>query len=255
MAKTEEAINYYDDKNHQYEDFWIGRDYEHLAEVMAIKRLLRGQHFDKAMDYGGGYGRLSRDILKFADHVDLVDPSTKQLKIGEAKLKKTGKVDFVLLKKKDYVPATDNSLDLLVMVRVSHHLRDPAKTFSEIYRVLKPGGLAIIEVANYAHILHRLKRYARFQKLPKQPVQIGQVANGIADSTPFVNHNPQTIVALLRKQNFQLEKKLSVSNLRSRKLKSLLGVKVLMGAESLLQETTAPINFGPSIFLLVKKPR
>ena len=245
-------IDFYDDKNHDYQDFWLGRDYEHLSEVAAIKKLLKNRHYKTVMDYGGGYGRLSVVLLDFADKYILVDPSKQQLDIGKKKFKDKN-VEYVLLTKKDYVPAEDGSLDLLVMVRVSHHLPELDATFAEIARALKPNGQAIIEIANYAHFVHRLKHYVRFKKLPTRPVQVGSVANGIAEDTPFVNHNPKTVIKELEAQNLHVVKVLSVSNLRKGFLKKTLSPKQLVKLESALQSKLASSYFGPSIFFLVEK--
>src|SRR5258708_35228017 len=70
--------DYYDDPAFNYADWWLGRKYEHDAEVMAIRRLLHGRRFASAVDIGGGFGRLSMVIADYADHVSLVDPSAQQ---------------------------------------------------------------------------------------------------------------------------------------------------------------------------------
>lgn len=249
----QDNINFYDDSKHDYEDFWLGRDYEHLSEVAAIKRLLGKKHYGKIMDYGGGYGRLSATLLNFADTYILVDPSEKQLDIGKKKHASNKNVEYILLDKKDYVPAEDNSLDLLVMVRVSHHLPELDGTLTEIHRALKPGGQAIIEIANYAHFIHRMKHYARLKKMPKQPVRVGTIANGIAEDTPFVNHNPKTVAKELEAHNLHVMKVLSVSNLRKGFIKKALSASQLVKLETLLQPKLASTYFGPSIFFLVEK--
>jgi len=58
----------------------------------------------------------------------------------------------------------DNSVDLVLFVRVMHHLPDPRRELDEIARILKPGGLAIIEVANYMHAQNRFKHLVKAQK-------------------------------------------------------------------------------------------
>lgn len=248
-----DSINFYDDDKHDYEDFWLGRDYEHLSELVAIKKLLGKKHYGNVMDYGGGYGRLSSVLLKFADKYILVDPSQKQLDIGRKKHKGNEKVEYVLLDKKDYVPAKDGTLDLLVMVRVSHHLPELDATLSDINRSLKPGGQAIIEIANYAHFINRIKHYAKLKKLPLKPVQVGSVANGIEEDTPFVNHNPKTVVQEFKAHKLSVKKVLSVSNLRKGMVKNALSAENLVKLESTLQPKLARLYFGPSIFFLVEK--
>src|SRR5215472_3441831 len=72
----------YNDPAFNYAHYWQGRDYEHRAEVMALRRLLRGHRFSHAVDVGGGYGRLSVVLSEFADKVTLVDPSAQQLELS-----------------------------------------------------------------------------------------------------------------------------------------------------------------------------
>jgi len=253
-SKTD-AIDFYDDKNHNYVDFWVGRDYEHEAEILAISDLLKGRHFDLAMDYGGGYGRVSPTILKFCSKLILVDPSTKQLDIAKEKLKKFNNVSYVKVTKKDYVPAEDNSLDLLVMIRVSHHLPNPEATIKDISRSLKVGGMAIIEIANEAHFVNRLKYLKKLKTVPIESVPIGHNANGIKDSTPFYNHNPKLINELFSRHNLTTINKLSVSNFRNQHLKEHLTVERMLALEKFFQGKLKAIDFGPSIFFLVEKTK
>jgi ubiquinone/menaquinone biosynthesis C-methylase UbiE len=253
MTKKTDAINYYDDKDFNYEDYWANRDYEHLSEVKAIDKLLKGRHFKLALDYGGGYGRLSEPILKVSDKLIVSDPSTQQLDMAKAKHKGQKNVDYMLLTEEGKIPLVDKQLDLLLMIRVSHHLPIIDPTFKEINRVLEKGGLAVIEIANQAHIRNRTKSYLRLKKLSNEPVTVGTVANGIKDTTPFVNHNPNTIKNQLKESNFKILKTLSVSNLRSRSVKKMIGVKSMIKLEDKLQSTLSPLLFGPSIFFLVQK--
>ena len=78
----------YDEGGYNYLKYWDGRDYEHASEEMAIKRLLKGKHFNAATDIGGGYGRLCIFLENFADKVTLAEPSKQQLEIA-----RTGKSD------------------------------------------------------------------------------------------------------------------------------------------------------------------
>lgn len=252
MSKNSDKIDFYDDANHDYRDFWVGRDYEHEAEVVAFNKLLAKRHFKLAMDYGGGYGRITPILLEHADKVILVDPSTKQLDFAKQKLN-SDRVEFVRQDKKDNVPAEDNSLDLLVMIRVSHHLPDPTPVFSEIARTLKPGAEAIIEIASEAHFINRMRYLKHLKSVPSEPVPVGIHANGKGDDTPFVNHNPKTIEKQLSSVGLNVIDKLSVSNLRHKVLKEHLPMSAMIGFERAAQRPLAPLNFGPSIFLLVKK--
>src|ERR1700687_1222067 len=99
--KTTRQADQYDDPKYNYQDYWAGREYEHAAEELAIKRLLKGTHFDNAIDVGGGYGRLSLFLTNFADKVTLAEPSQQQLDIAKIYLKNAPKVERKLLQAAD----------------------------------------------------------------------------------------------------------------------------------------------------------
>ena len=242
----------YNDPKHNYLRYWDGRQYENRAEQIAIRRLLRGKHFRSAVDVGGGYGRLCLLLEDYADKVTLAEPSQQQLDIAADFLKDHPEIDRELVQADD-MPFKDGSIDLLTMIRVMHHLPDPAPEFHEIRRVLADDGYAIIEVANYLHIRNRLKHLRHHENMPIKPVDIRSAANRRADEIPFVNHNPYTVVRQLEHAGLRVEAKLSVSNLRSVRLKKLMPREVMLGAERMMQRPLAGIYFGPSIFFLVRK--
>ncbi|MEK7599968.1 MAG: class I SAM-dependent methyltransferase [Patescibacteria group bacterium] len=251
-TKKTRVADQYNDPTHNYLHYWDERKYEHLAEEVAIRRLLKGKHFQAAVDIGGGYGRLCLLLEEYANKVTLAEPSQQQLDIAADFLKDHIEIDRKLVQAGD-MPFDDGSIDLLTMIRVMHHLPDPAPEFSEIARVLSSDGYAIIEVANYAHFRNRLKHAAKLKKLPAQPIDIRSAANQRDDEIPFVNHNPKTVIKQLNKAGLKVEKTLSVSNLRSTTLKKYLPKEVMLGAEKAVQRPLAPIYFGPSIFFLVRK--
>lgn len=250
--KTKRRADQYDDPKYNYQDYWTGREYEHAAEEMAIKRLLKGRHFKRAVDVGGGYGRLSKSLTKFADKVTLAEPSLQQLDMARLYLKDTPNVE------RKRMPAAslklpDASVDLVLLVRVLHHLPDPASEFSEIARVLEPGGTFILEFANDAHFLNRLRYGVRGKRVPRVPVDIRSETSKVTGEIAFVNHHPKTVIKLLMDVGFELETALSGSNLRSPRLKKILGKNVLLGLEKVMQPLLAPIYFGPSIWLRLRK--
>jgi ubiquinone/menaquinone biosynthesis C-methylase UbiE len=248
--KVTRKADQYDDPQYNYQDYWQGREYEHAAEEMAIKRLLRGRKFKHAIDVGGGYGRLSKFLTKYADKVTLAEPSQQQLDIGAIYLKDTPQVDRKLLQASN-LRMKDNSVDLVLVVRVLHHLPDPTPEFNEIARVLVPGGTFLLEFANDAHFLNRIRYGLRGKGVPKTPVDIRSAAN--KNDIPFVNHHPKTIINKLQEAGFDVEATLIGSNLLSPSLKKVLGKKPLLAVETLMQPLLAPIYFGPSVWLRLKK--
>ncbi len=251
-TKTHKKADQYNDPKHNYRDYWQGRDYENASEEIAIRRFLKGKHFKSAVDIGGGYGRLCVLLQNFADKVTLAEPSKQQLDIAEDFLKDHPKIDRQLMQADD-LRFKDESLDLITMIRVMHHLPDPSLEFSEIARVLRDDGVFILEIANYAHGRNRLKHAVKLKKLPAQPVDIRSQKNRKDTEIAFVNHNPKTVIKQLAHAGLKVEKVLSVSNLRSPTLKKIMPASAMLSVERFLQPTLAKTYFGPSVFFLVKK--
>lgn len=252
--QSKKKADQYNDPSHNYLRYWDGRDYEHAAEEMALRRLLKGKHFKTAADIGGGYGRLCVFLEKFADKVTLAEPSQQQLDIAKDFLKDHPEVDRKLMQADD-LKFEDGSLDLITMIRVMHHLPDPSTEFSEISRVLSDEGYAIIEVANYAHGRNRLKFALKGKKLPTEPVDIRSKEHRTEGEIAFVNHNPHTVIKQLAHAGLKVDRILSVSNLRSPGLKKIMPKKAMLAIEGILQPTLANSFFGPSVFFMVRKAK
>ncbi|MEV6608917.1 class I SAM-dependent methyltransferase [Kutzneria sp. NPDC051319] len=244
--------DFYDAPAHDYLRYWDGRDYENAAEQAAIRRLLHGRHFTSAADVGGGYGRLCLLLQEFADRVTLAEPSSRQLEIAATFLADHPRIEHRQMQA-DALSFADSSLDLLTMIRVMHHIPEPSTEFSEIARVLRPGGTAVIEVANLAHARNRVRYLLRGQRIPHLPVDIRSEANRHDDEIAFVNHNPHTVIEQLARAGLRTERLLSVSNLRSTTLKKVLSHRVHVAAEVACQRVLAHTFFGPSVFLLLRK--
>lgn len=251
-SNIKKKADQYNDPKHNYLHYWTGRDYEHAAEEMALSRLLRGKHFKTAADIGGGYGRLCVFLEKYADKVTLAEPSQQQLDIAKDFLKDHPEIERKLMQADD-LKFKDNSVELLTMIRVMHHLPNPTAEFNEIARVLSDNGYAIVEVANHAHFRNRVKYALKGKKLPTTPVDIRSAQNRNEEEIAFVNHNPETVVKQLGRAGLKIERVLSVSNLRSPLLKKVVPKKIMLIAENVMQSSLAHMYFGPSIFFLVKK--
>jgi SAM-dependent methyltransferase len=242
----------YDDPRHDYRQYWEGREYEHAAEEIAIRRLLKGRHFTRAADVGGGFGRISVLLTEFADEVTLAEPSRQQLDLAEGFLADHPEIQRRQMQA-DLLDFADGHLDLVTMIRVMHHLPDPTAELGELARVLAPGGTLILEAANYAHARNRVKHLAKREPLPREPVDIRSEGRRKEGGIPFVNHHPRTVIEQLDAAGLRVERLLSVSNLRSPRLKKMLPEGLMLGAERALQPALASSWFGPSIFMRARK--
>lgn len=239
--------DYYDDPDFNYAEWWRGREYEHEAEVMAIQRMLGGKRFGHAVDVGGGFGRLSVVLADYADRVTLVDSSIQQLDLSKNFLARHPRVDSRLMAASE-LGFPDASVDLVTMIRVMHHLPDPTAVFSEVARILRPGGIAIIEAANTMHAVSRLRYMMRGERVPAAAVDIGSHGD-----IPYVNHHPETVQGQLEAAGLHVRRRLSVSNLRHPVVKLVMPKRVMLAMEDKAQERLAGIHFGPSIFFLLEK--
>ena len=249
MVMSEKVIsdyNGYDYKKIFWED--ADREYEDQADRMAIRKLLP-KRMEKFADIGGGYGRLANEYIKRARKVYIFDYSKSEL--AQAKEIFGDKVDTKAGDIYD-LPFKDNELDGLIMVRVTHHLKDMNKAISELYRVLKPGGVAVIEVAN-KRTLPKMARYVTGRsKVNPFSKDVANYKNIAKDG--FYNYHPRYVEDIFDKVGFRREKVLSVSNFRSKGLKRVFGTKNLIKMENRAQQVLAPVRFAPSIYYKLRKP-
>jgi SAM-dependent methyltransferase len=241
----------YDDPTLDYREYWLRRDYEDRSERVAIRTLLWGRHFEHAVEVGGGYGRLTGLLAEYADVVTLTDSSRRQLDFAAEHLAGHERVVCRAMDA-EAMDLPDASADLMVVIRVLHHIPDPSRVFAELRRVLVPGGLALLEVANQAHAVNRIRYWSRGRRVPREPVDIRSAANRARGSIPFVNHHPDAVAAGLAAAGLDVERRLSVSNLRSPALKRVLPARTLLGVERRVQAPLARVAFGPSLILLAR---
>ncbi len=240
------------DSGIDYLAYWTGRSYEHRAEVMALSRLLHGRRFSHAVDVGGGFGRISAVLRRYADRVTVADPSTRQLELAQRYLRGQPGVQARLMDAA-HLDFDDASIDLAVLVRLLHHLPDPADALAEISRVLRPGGYAVIEAANVLHAVNRLRYLARRRPIGESAVDIRSAQRREQGGIPFVNHHPERLMLQLAVCGLRVERVLSVSNLRSPALKRVLPRRLMLAVEYALQVPLAAVYFGPSLFFLARK--
>lgn len=226
--------------------FWEDgkRDYEDLCDRLAVRKLLPDT-MDDFVDIAGGYGRLTDEYISRAKHSTIFDYSKTEL----ADAKKTYG-DRIMTKEGDIynLPFENETFDGLMMVRATHHFKDMPKVVEELYRVMKPGGVAVIEIAS-KKTLPKMFRYwfkkSDINPFSKEPSYLKELE--------MYNYHPKYMEDLFKKQGFKILKVLSVSNFRSPKLKRVFGTKVLGKMEKVAQPTLAPIRFAPSIYYKLEK--
>lgn len=93
----------------------------------------------RLLDVGGGTGRVASAIRGYVDEIVLADESFGML--AHAPLPDLEPVCGI----SESLPFPDDSFERVIMVDALHHVLDQARTAREMFRVLKPGGVLVIE--------------------------------------------------------------------------------------------------------------
>jgi demethylmenaquinone methyltransferase/2-methoxy-6-polyprenyl-1,4-benzoquinol methylase len=92
----------------------------------------------RLLDVGGGTGRVSSAICDLVDDVVIADVSLGMLKQAwNSSLSVCGASEFL--------PFPDDSFERVIMVDALHHIVNHADSALEMFRVLKPDGVLVIE--------------------------------------------------------------------------------------------------------------
>ena len=244
---------------YNYPAYWQGRDYEHESEIIAIKAFLKKiPKIKKILEIGSGYGRLTPYYKFRANKIILADPSSKLLKIARKKLisKKIRFVHSKVENLKDQLRA--NCTDLVLVVRVLHHIENIDQAFAVMQNLLKKNGYLILEFANKKHLKATVGEFLKGNltfPLEIFPLDKRSPKSVKKKTLPFVNYHPDQITEKLESLGFTIIERRSVSNIRSTKIKKILSKELLLFFEKYLQIPLSHINFGPSIFILAKNTR
>ena len=94
---------------------------------------------------------------------------------------------------------------------------------------------------------------ARREPLPVAALDIRSAEARKRGGIPFVNHHPATVASQFLAAGLRTERVLSVSNLRHPVIKKALPERAILVAERIAQARLARMQFGPSLFFLLRK--
>lgn len=114
----------------------------------------------KMLEVGCGNGDFS-NYLAVNNNADILglDFSTESIKIANQKKEVFGaKTSSFMVGDAQNISLPDNSFDIIVSCECLEHIPVPQKMVSEIFRLLKPGGMVVLTTENYfnAYAYHRL---------------------------------------------------------------------------------------------------
>jgi ubiquinone/menaquinone biosynthesis C-methylase UbiE len=106
----------------------------------------------RAIDLGCGTGRVTHKLLRLGAWVTAVDFSEKMMGLARAKFR-PGQVEFMAADLTKKLPFPNNAFHLATACLVLEHIRDKKAFFSEVHRVLKPGGILYLTEMHPAMVL------------------------------------------------------------------------------------------------------
>lgn len=225
-----------------YARFWEGkgREYEDLAERIAIRKLLPARG-DRLLEVGAGFGRLA-DLYQGYDQVILLDYAISGLREAQERL---GKSDRYLYVAADLyrLPLAPDSCDTAVTVRVLHHVADVPAALRQIAGVVRPGGTYLLEYANKRNlkaIARYLLRRQRWSPFALEPYEFARLN---------FDFHPDWIAQELLRAGFSVEAALAVSHFRVPILKRIIPPRALAAADGIFQGAGAAWKLTPSVFL------
>ena len=222
--------------------FWEGqgRDYEDLAERIALRRLLppRGR---RLLEVGAGFGRLA-DLYGGYDQVILLDYARSGLREAQQRLGRSSRFLYVAADLY-HLPLAPATCDTVITVRVLHHVADVPAALAEIAAALRPGGCYVLEYANKRNV----KAIARYL-LGRQPWS-PFAAEPYEFAALNFDFHPTWMAHALGRAGFQIRAGRAVSHFRHPLFKRVIPAPALAALDGALQGLGAVWKLSPSIFL------
>ena len=147
-----------------YRDWYsrmLGKKEELSDRLNKVLRIFADHNFCRILGIGCGDGNFSLLLREAsqAEEVYGVDISPKAVELANTVGVKTFQTDI----DEEPLPFEKDSFDAIFCGEVIEHLLDPDHLLDEIYRILKPGGVAVISTRNLAAWYNRAVLLFGFQ--------------------------------------------------------------------------------------------
>jgi len=150
-------------------------------DTSRLKELLQLPTNGILLDAGGGTGRVSQQFSDMVSHIVVTDLSTKMLEQAKSK----GQL-LTVKAHVEMLPFPANIFDRILVVDAFHHFCNQQESLRDLVRVLKPGGIGIIEEPD-------INRF---------PVKIVAILEKLALMRSHF-HSPQNIQIMLNKMSIE----------------------------------------------------
>ncbi len=183
--------------------------------IDALAPLLKHPH-PVLLEVGCSSGFFLEDLRSKAKHATLVGSDF----IGEPLQELAGRLPGIPILQFDitHCPFGDSSFDGIVMLNVLEHIENDLEALKQVYRILKPGGLVVIEVPAGPHLYdfydQHLMHYRRYQS--KSLKSLAEKAGFQVERVSHLGFFLYPPFALVKKINRIRGKKMSESERQSK---------------------------------------
>lgn len=184
----------------QYRDLHPG--WRPATEVFAVRVRERLNDQFRLLDIGCGRGGLIEQLDHPLRLTTGIDPDFESLR--EYRLEGVPRAAAF----SDWLPFMGDTFDIITAAWLLEHLKDPAATFSSVYRVLRPGGVFVFITPNARHPLTWANRVAgRFGRFQTSLVdRIYGRAAGDTFPTYYRANSLQTLKLQLTRAGFVMDR-------------------------------------------------
>jgi SAM-dependent methyltransferase len=129
------------------------------AVMERLDRLERPERRERALDFGCGFGRMTRGFSEYFDECVGVDISEKMVEGARQLNADRPGLSFVVNGTSDLAQFDDGSFDFVHSVIVLQHVPDRPTIESyirEFVRLLRPGGIAVFQLPSHIPAIYRL---------------------------------------------------------------------------------------------------
>jgi ubiquinone/menaquinone biosynthesis C-methylase UbiE len=139
--------------------FWAGKDpasiYPPVTNITQELKTRIRLHHRRVLEVGAGTGRDSITMSTFGADVTILDYSKESLRLAQESIHNHSVV--LLLADALHCPFKSNSYDIVFHQGLLEHFKSPYALLKENYRILKIGGLLVVDVPQTFHIYTIIK--------------------------------------------------------------------------------------------------
>ncbi len=192
MDHLKQVQEYWDLRSHGFSDA-INEEFDsRLGQVWKEEfHTLFGNRPLEILDDGAGAGYFSMLLASLGHHVTSIDYSEKMVACVKDNMLKRGFEANALQMDAQDLSFDDESFDAVVQRNVMWNLDAPQKAYSEIFRVLRPGGIFLIDDGNHYLSAHD-EEYAKEAEERRARIEEIRKKEAVTPGSHYT-HNPENV--------------------------------------------------------------